>query len=266
MLNVIAAIQEVFTANYNEIAQQKLKRYRFNFSSTQRLRFYSFLSLGVLACAFLIFCFTQPVTRILINHTECTSRECRYTFSVGTPLNKHTYLYGIVKGAAQTHMKYSPDDDSKLIDKIASKMTNQDGQEEDVQKIEECRPYIENGVWMYPCGVLMSTYPFDKYSILTQQNKEVPMVSDRKSQIKSWMSPSSFSSAKYKIGEIEGLQPGEYTLLVKKQTEHPLPERSLLLVGNIGVFGTIFSNAGIYIIITVVLLAVVNAVACAYYV
>lgn len=251
---LVPALKHAFLEAYREITQQKLKRYRFALSSTQRLFFYTFISIGVLLFVFFLSIFIPDVTTVSINHTDCTEKECSYAFTVRLPMKNKTYIYGVVDGAAQTHMKYMRETAENSIN---------------AQQISsDCSPYMENDEWVYPCGLLISTYPQDTYKILKENSTtEIPMEIEKDMQLASWTTPSSFSAAKYKIGEIkEELPPGNYTLKISKHINHPLPKREVLIIGNIGALGNIFSNAGLYIVAVATTLILVNSIGCMYYV
>ncbi|KAH9386874.1 uncharacterized protein NEMAJ01_1770 [Nematocida major] len=252
------SVRELVMNGYKSITQQKLKRYTFRLSHMQRFIFYTWVSLAALIGIFLIAVFTDPVTQLVINHENCSAKECRYPFTIRKPTVHATYLYGIVSGAAQTHMKYAtheiPDVHIEEEQGAPDKMPS------------ECAPYMESGQWVYPCGILTSTYPSDTYKILAENSAEVPIEADFMSQLESWKNPSSFFSGKYMVGKISNLPPGKYTLVLLKNEKHPLPDRSTVIVRNAGAFGTMFSNAGTGMICAAVGLAVVNCISCFFYV
>lgn len=263
MASARSAVSAQFRQKYTEVLQQRLKRYRMRLTNPQRHTFYLCVSLAVLGGVFLLSCLTEPVRKIVVNHLDCRETECTYTFRVDKALGTHTYVYGVVGRAAQTHMKYdmpTVETIDMIKRTIIAEETLPPGKVPDMQK---CAPYIKNGQWVYPCGISISTFPQDVYKIFRENGVEVPMAIDPlKARIDSWVNPSSFLKGSYKIGEIEGLEPGAYTLHVQKQISHPLPDREVVILGNIGRLGTSFHSAGGYIADAAILLAIVNSFAC----
>lgn len=262
-MSIGSTVKRQVKEKYTEILQQKLKRYRIHFTADQRHIFYSVVSLGTLGAVFLLACLTDPVRKIAISHLSCQSAECMYLFTVAKPLKKHIYMYSIVNGAAQTHMKYNTPT-VEAIDMITQSIfPTETADSTAIPNISECTPYVANGQWVYPCGVSMSTFPQDKYRIFSlQDRKEVSIEIDTlKEQIGSWTNPSTFSAGRHKIGEISELKTGEYILLVQKQLSHPLPDREVVIMGNIGKLGTAFYNTGAYIVAAAASLAIINSLA-----
>ncbi|KAI5165318.1 hypothetical protein NEIRO03_0276 [Nematocida sp. AWRm78] len=245
-------LREIFHQRYTEITEQKLSRYRFRLTSSQRLQFYSGISLLALSGFILVYAFSSSVSQIIIDYTHCTEKACEYSFFLDK--QKHnTHIYGSVKGAAQTHMKYTRDDS---LNKPSPDNINE----------IDCSPYMQDGKWVYPCGITLSTLPTDSYKLLDENKNEVLLNASMSERISSWSRPSSFLSAYYKIGSIPTLLPGKYQLIINKQLIHPLNVRKVIIISNIGIFGNLFYNSQIYILSTVILLAIINAVACMYYV
>lgn len=263
-MRIGTVVKEQFREKYTEILQQKLKRYRIHFTTGQRHMFYSCVSLAVIGSVFLLTYLTSPVRIIRINHLDCQGTQCIYTFKVSKALSKHTYIYSVVGGAAQTHMKYDTPT-VEAIDMIKRSFAPEEiPHTSSIPKITECTPYISEGKWIYPCGPGLSTFPQDTYRIFSLQSKEeVPIAADsEREQINSWMNPSSFSAGTHKIGEIPGLETGEYILAVQKQIKHPLPNREVVIIGNIGSLGTSFHSTAPYMVAAAASLAIINSFAC----
>ncbi|KAI5132841.1 hypothetical protein NEAUS05_1273 [Nematocida ausubeli] len=249
--SIFATIKEVFLQRYTEITEQKLPRYTFRMSTKKRLTFYTGISLAAIACTCIIHFFLDSTSMITIDFSHCVTNKCEYSFTVKKP-KTNTYMYGAVEGAAQTHMKYMREDPFYQ------------GTPQDELNID-CTPYVVDGEWVYPCGIIRSTYPNDKYTLLNENNI-MTIHADRNSQISSWSKSSSFSSAYFKIGKLDDLQPGEYKLIVEKQKSHPLPNRKVIFVSNVGIFGNLFYNSYIYMLGISAVLAFMNGLACMYYV
>ncbi|KAI5188481.1 hypothetical protein NECID01_0112 [Nematocida sp. AWRm77] len=257
MEQLVQIIKHQARERWKDIAEQRLKKYRLSLSPTNKLVVITLYTWGVILGIVVLNVMYGRVQKISIDYTECTEGRCSYAFVMDRPSHSKGQVYVRVNNMPQTHMSY--------------KDTDPRPRAQGAQALDQCEPYLENGRWIYPCGIVDSTYPKDRYTILTSQNKPVFVLDPGVSQasagenLQSWRAPSSFKSAIHKVGEIEELEKGAYTFVVEKTLNYPEKSREALLVFNLSPFGTVLSNIGPSIVAAAFVLSVINTVACLNY-
>jgi len=247
MFQAISEIKEQVKERYRDITEQRLKRYKFSLTPAQKLIYVTAYSAGVVTLVVVLGAFCRSGEKTVFNYSNCTTDFCEYRFFVKKKSETPIHAYVRVNGMPQTHMRYRDTEKGP-----------EPGKEID------CTPYLEDGLWVYPCGIVASTYPTDGYTIISEDGKRIEVSeSDREKSAQSWRNPSSFSGALHKKAEIEPLNEGAYTLVVKRMENYPENSRELILVSEMGPFGVVLSGISTAIVVSAVILVAANLLACA---
>ena len=249
-------IKEQANERWRDIAEQRLTRYKCRHIQRHRMLYSISVACFIICAVLSMSVYYGPVQTVTIDYTECTDERCTYIFAIDRTATDRKNVYVKVRNMPQKHMSYEADRNAYTDTSIAN--------------IERYKPYIKNGKWVYPCGLLYSTYPHDIYTITTEQGAYIgtfnELADDTKTQysIQSWVEPSMFSDATTKIGEIDDMQKGRYIMTVQKTQMYPEDSRQVILVSNLSVFGSVLYSIQYPIIISALSLIVINYVAYRY--
>ncbi|KAI5185780.1 hypothetical protein NEHOM01_1057 [Nematocida homosporus] len=255
MATLFTIIKDVAIARYRDIAEQRMKTYRLRVSPEKKLYIGAIYSLVLVVGIALALSFYPRLVKIQIDYGRCIGNHCSYEFKLYRPTQSNVYIYTQVKNMPQTHLAYR---------------ANYNLDNPNTPNVE---PYLENGQWIYPAGLVRGTYPRDKYTLYDNHQNSYPIptnlthtLSDQENtSFLEWKNPSSFRSALTKVAEIEPLPAGTYTLVVEKTSNHPEPSRAFILITNIGPLGAVFAHIGYSIMAAAAMFALINTYACTKY-
>lgn len=252
MNSLLQIIKQQARERWKDISEQRLKKYRIALSPIHKLALISGYSCAVILGVLGLNLAYGQVSKIRIDYTDCAGGSCSYSFTLSRAAPARGHVYVKVNNLPQTHLAYR---DTRPAEPPG-----------------RCDPYFENGRWVYPCGIVDSTYPKDKYQIVSADNQTVfsldpeTMAATSEQSIQSWRRPSSFSSAIHKLGEIEALPAGSYTFTVDKAESYPEKSREALIMFNLSPFGAVLHNIGGLVISAAFVLSIINSLACINYV
>lgn len=225
------------------VSEQKLKRCSLRPPGSLARHILAVCSVSLIALAILLSQIGAEVGEYVFDYTKCRDGNCSFLFSLQSARKGNLNLYVRVNNMPQTHMAYS--------------------RHPQVLNGTSCTPYQQNGEWIYPCGIPLSTFPEDTYTVTDSKGTPLPISgpesrTDLASREQEWTKFSAFGSAVHKIGEISGVEKGDYLITVEKTKNHPEASRELIVVSNPGVFGTAASRASAPLIAASLLLLVLR--------
>lgn len=225
------------------VSEQKMKRWSLRPPGNLGRHILAVCSVSLIAFGILLSQIGAGVGEYVFDYTKCRDGNCSFLFSLQDTRKGNLNLYVRVNNMPQTHMAYS--------------------KHPQVLNDTSCTPYQQDGKWVYPCGIPLSTLPEDTYTLTDSNGNLVPISGpetwDTQSSPKQeWMRFSAFGSAVHKIGEVSGMEKGDYLITVEKTQNHPEASRELIIVSDPGVFGTIASRASAPLIASSILILVLR--------
>ncbi|OAG29961.1 hypothetical protein NEDG_01508 [Nematocida displodere] len=251
-MSVLSQVQDAARKKYQELTEERVTRYKIGLSP--RNTFILTIALCIPVILGVVFLSqAHPLTKIEISFKACTESQCSYLFFLDSPIPS-SHLYVRVNNLPQKHMAYRPGEE------VAS---------------TDCTPYLSNGRWIFPCGIVRSTLPRDTVDIKTESGAVVPVLppqrhwdaptgSPEEDMYLSWERPSSFGGAIHKIGETERMDGGGYVMTVTKTTNYPETDRDVILISSPGPFGVVLHHLRDWIVAAAVILIVVTGVGAKY--